>query len=431
MLSTIDNVTVSSVNETNATFLNNTTTGGHRALYNTPVLAIVLLMIAILLVGVIGNSIVVLIVVKKKRMQTVTNWLILNLAVADLSSTLICIPLEIPMELKHGSWLYGEHFCTVFYPIQTITIYGSVFTLVALSLTRYWAIIHPFRSQPTLKMAKILIGVIWVCSGLVVLPYFLVLKYNNDTGSCEEVWTFNQRRTYTIAIFVFQYVLPLSVISLAYIYIVYDLCYPKNNTALPKDASKENDTKKVVKLLLIITVTFAVCILPYHLVALFSEFGDAQNFVYYEDVSISSYMLLYLNSAMNPIMYNVFNAKFRESYFDLYKTIIAYICNKGEDLHGQGFFSSRRPSVLDNVRKWSKGSNGRSFMSGSTCSSSTVVCSPNHSINLGKRAPQYLTTDYSSNLRSMTFRNENNNRVNGNNGVHLFPPLLENTGNDV
>ena len=336
--------------------LNGSITSSLASHYNIPVSVVVTLLIIILIVSLIGNSVVVLIVIKKRRMQTFTNWLILNLAVADLSVALICIPPEIPMELRQGTWIYGKTFCTVFYPIQTATIYGSVFTLVALSFSRYWAIIHPFRTQPNVFAAKILIAIIWLCSFVLIIPYMLILKHDSKENSCSEDWTDNQRRTYTIAIFILQYIVPLGVITIAYVYIIYDLCYKVTDGKIHnKDKKKRSETKQVIKLLLVITITFGVCVLPYHIVALCREFGNANNFVYIEDVAICAYIVLYINSALNPLIYNFFNAKFREAFRELYKTIAAYICSREQELEGVGFFSSRRPSVfISNSKKWSR-----------------------------------------------------------------------------
>lgn len=64
-----------------------------------------------------GNSLVVAVIVMEKRMKSFTNWMLLNLAIADLAVGLFCIPLEIPLELTH-EWLYGSFFCKIFYPLQ-------------------------------------------------------------------------------------------------------------------------------------------------------------------------------------------------------------------------------------------------------------------------------------------------------------------------
>ena len=103
--------------------------------------------------SVVGNMFVVVVILLERKMKTFTNWMILNLAVADLAVGLFCIPLEIPLELKH-KWLYGKVFCKLFYPLQSSIVYASVLTLAVTSCSRYYAIAFPFRPQPTARHAR-------------------------------------------------------------------------------------------------------------------------------------------------------------------------------------------------------------------------------------------------------------------------------------
>ena len=50
--------------------------------------------VIIFIVGVIGNVLVCLVVCRQRKMKNVTNYFIVNLAVADLSVLLICIPFD-------------------------------------------------------------------------------------------------------------------------------------------------------------------------------------------------------------------------------------------------------------------------------------------------------------------------------------------------
>ena len=334
----------------------------HPFCYIIPVELIIVLLILILLVDLIGNTIVVLVIVYKRKMQTFTNWLILNLAVADLSVALFCIPLEIPLEINH-KWIYGKFFCNIFYPIQSATIYGSVFTLVVLSSSRYWAIIHPFRRQPTTFAAKVLICIIWISSLFLVTPYMMGLKYNDESEECEEVWSKEQRRIYTIATFTMQYVLPLTQIIVAYAFIIYEIALKKSPSApLYEDKQRHKESKRLIKLLLIITTTFALCVLPYHVVALALEFGNGVSFKYIEDVSLGAYLLLYLSSALNPVTYNVFSSSFRDAFTESHKRIWNYLhkrsrrsiryLRQNNDRHRSG---STVTYYQQSIRLWEKG----------------------------------------------------------------------------
>ena len=124
-------------------------------------------------------------------------------------------------------WIYGDLICTLLYPLQTVTVFASVFTLVVLSCSRYYAIVHPFSAQPRKVHAKVLIVTIWVVSFLLGTPYMTTLQVSHDknTGSneCKATWSSSAERTYTWVNFVLQYALPLTVMSIAYSLIVYDL----------------------------------------------------------------------------------------------------------------------------------------------------------------------------------------------------------------
>ena len=62
--------------------------------------------------------------------------------------------------------------------------------------------------------------------------------------------------------------IPLCIISTTYGYIVYDVTCRKNNIGTPKDVSVRRENRKVTSLLLVVTVTFAVCSLPFQIISL-------------------------------------------------------------------------------------------------------------------------------------------------------------------
>ena len=295
--------------------------------YSIPVYVVIVSLILILLVDAIGNTIVVTIIIVRRKMQTFTNWLILNMAFADIFVALTCITLEVPLEIRN-KWIYGKFFCSIFYPIQSATVYGSVFTLVVLSCSRYWAIIHPFRRQPNRFEAKLSICVIWVMSFLLVTPYMITLEYDEKREVCIETWSETQGHIFTIATFALQYILPLTIIIVAYVFIVYDIALKKTSiTSCYEDKGKYRENQKIIKLLLIITINFALSVLPYHVVQLSVEFGNGGYFKYIADVSIASYLLLYLHSAVNPLIYITFSSSFREGFAESYTKGRIYLCS--------------------------------------------------------------------------------------------------------
>ena len=76
------------------------------------------------MVSVTGNALVRIIIVRHRRMRTVTNYFILNLSVADLAVTCICIPFDIPVQENDYRWPYGGFLCRTLYPLQTMVMLG-------------------------------------------------------------------------------------------------------------------------------------------------------------------------------------------------------------------------------------------------------------------------------------------------------------------
>ena len=277
----------------------------------------------IFLVSAIGNLLVCVVVIKRKRMKTVTNYFILNLAFADLTLTLICIPFDIPVQEMGYRWPYGSFMCSILYPLQTMSLFASVFTLTAVSLTRFWAILYPLRPQLSTRSAKCVILIIWLSSLVPVSPYMSVLHIENTTGSCDEDWSDDRsRRIYTVALFVAEYCVPLSIITAAYISIGRELgkkksCTPDNKFLKEK---QNEEASKVTRMLIAVTVLFAVCVLPTNIMWLWLDFGNAADeFEYFWEVVAFCNILTFANSAANPVCYTITNENYRNEIISLLK----------------------------------------------------------------------------------------------------------------
>lgn len=91
----------------------------------------------IFVASVIGNTLVCLVIVRTPRMRTTRNFLLLNLAVADLTVALLCIPFEVVVKLTFPKWPLGPVMCKILWPTMTSVTTCSSATLVAISYDRY------------------------------------------------------------------------------------------------------------------------------------------------------------------------------------------------------------------------------------------------------------------------------------------------------
>lgn len=96
--------------------------------------------ILVALIAVIGNGMVIHVFCRDRRLRRRTNYYIVSLAVADLLVGLLGIPFAIMAAVGLPHNLHACLF-TVSLLVMLCTI--SIFCLVAVSVDRYWAILHP------------------------------------------------------------------------------------------------------------------------------------------------------------------------------------------------------------------------------------------------------------------------------------------------
>ncbi|XP_031563615.1 QRFP-like peptide receptor [Actinia tenebrosa] len=271
----------------------------------------------IFVISFIGNSCVCVVVWRKAGMKTVMNYFLVNLAVADLAFTVICIPFDLPVQENGYKWPFHESLCKVIFPLQTMCAFASVFTLAAISLSRFRAVVHPMKRQLNLPATRAVICIIWLSSLVFVIPYGLVLRVNRDTNQCEEDWpqpAHLYRTTYTISIFIAQYLIPLALIFWAYVRIYFEMA--ANSARYHQCTRNEHaiETRKVLRTAIAVTVLFAICMLPNHIVWVMMDFIEDNSFIGCSSWLVVANICVFANSAADPIVYTVFHEKYRKEF---------------------------------------------------------------------------------------------------------------------
>lgn len=106
-----------------------------------------MLYITIFVIALFGNVVVCYIVLSTPRMKTVTNYFIVNLAVGDTLMTLFCVPFSFFSILLLQYWPFGSVLCHLVNYSQAVSVLVSAYTLVAISIDRYIAILWPLRPR--------------------------------------------------------------------------------------------------------------------------------------------------------------------------------------------------------------------------------------------------------------------------------------------
>ncbi|KAL2084638.1 hypothetical protein ACEWY4_020156 [Coilia grayii] len=272
--------------------------------------------------GVMGNSMVITVLARSKpgKPRSTTNIFILNLSVADLSYLLFCIPFQSTIYMM-PTWVLGAFICKFIHYFFTVSMLVSIFTLSAMSVDRYIAIVHS-RKSSSIRVAKhALVGVviIWILSLAMAAPvahHQILFETSGNNTFCWEVWQ-NQthKKIYVVCTFVFGYVLPLLLISFCYAKVLNHLHKKLRNMSKKSEASK----KKTAQTVLVVVVVFCLSWLPHHIVHLWVEFGqfplNQASFWF----RVTAHCLAYSNSSVNPIIYAFLSENFRKAYKQVFK----------------------------------------------------------------------------------------------------------------
>ncbi|EGT43124.1 CBN-DOP-3 protein [Caenorhabditis brenneri] len=137
--------------------------------------------------AVFGNALVIMSVFRERSLQTVTNMLIVSLAVSDLMVAIGVMSFGVYYEWNSFKWGLGAFFCHVYQALDVACSTASILNLLAISLDRYIAIGHPISyAQYGARggRAMISITIVWGVSIAVALPLLLgVNPMEND--QCE------------------------------------------------------------------------------------------------------------------------------------------------------------------------------------------------------------------------------------------------------
>nr|XP_054500712.1 thyrotropin-releasing hormone receptor-like [Agelaius phoeniceus] len=306
----------------------------------------ILLVLLICGVGIAGNAMVVLVVLRTKHMVTPTNCYLVSLAVADL---IVLLAAGLPnISEVVASWVYGYAGCLCITYLQYLGINISAWSIAAFTVERYIAICHAIKAQLlcTVSRARRIIASLWLFTSLYCLMWFFLVDTTQVTFSdgAQVICGYRVSRSLYMPIYFLDfavfYVIPLGLATVLYGLIARILFVsplpgaPQQQQqprsflgSVPQGSSLRlscrgtrgalSSRRQVTKMLAVVVALFAVLWLPYRTLVVVNSFVDPPY--------LNTWFLLfcrlciYLNSAINPIIYNLMSQKFRAAFRKLYK----------------------------------------------------------------------------------------------------------------
>ncbi|KAI4486491.1 hypothetical protein M0804_005861 [Polistes exclamans] len=179
--------------------VNNTFNTSSNTNYNQLNLPYTVCEILVAICAVFGNGLVIIVFGKEKKLRRRTNYYIISLATADLLVGLFAIPFAILASIGLPTNL---HACLFTVSVLVVLCTISIFCLVAVSVDRYWAILHPMGYSRTVR-TKTAIGIICVCWITGTLVGFLPLLGWNAGKKSDEKCIFTQVMDYDYLVFLY------------------------------------------------------------------------------------------------------------------------------------------------------------------------------------------------------------------------------------
>ncbi|XP_022784260.1 orexin receptor type 2-like [Stylophora pistillata] len=269
-----------------------------------------------MIVAMQGNILLIYIVWKKRETRTLTSFLFVNMAVADLLVTVFHMPVSMAHFYVTGfTGTFGNIFCRLLFYLEDVCTAASIFSLIVMAFDRYFAVVYPLKRMIWFRRAKHILPVIWIASWtfMAVTPFSYMA--NDSNGKCSYTNEHIPRVAFWTYLLVINYILPLTIICFLYITIARKIWFheiPGQVETSRVQPDGQIPTKKVLRTLIIVVVVFAVCWLP---LQVFRMDFAATGKVSWQPVAI--YFISWLgqaNSAINPWLYISLNGKMNSAF---------------------------------------------------------------------------------------------------------------------
>ncbi|XP_042296270.1 C5a anaphylatoxin chemotactic receptor 1-like [Sceloporus undulatus] len=265
------------------------------------------------LVGTVGNGAVIWVMGFQMKRTVNTVWF-LNLSVADLLCCLSLPFLAVPL-VSNYHWHLGDFACKLLPSLTILNMFASVLLLMLISIDRCALIIKPIwcQNHRSGHLAWILCGAAWFLALVLTVPSFFTRQLKHYEGSnmtsCGTNYAVfggdyhSVEISVTVTRFLFGFLIPFVVISVCYGLLISRV-----------HSSRFMRSKKTLKVVLVVIISFFVCWAPYHVVGLILA-HESQHSSLYESVSKVDPLvvaLAYINSCINPVIYVIAGQDFKD-----------------------------------------------------------------------------------------------------------------------
>ncbi|XP_057581630.1 apelin receptor [Hippopotamus amphibius kiboko] len=285
----------------------------------------------VFLLGTTGNGLVLWTVFRSSReKRRSADIFIASLAVADLTFV-VTLPLWATYTYRDYDWPFGAFACKLSSYLIFVNMYASVFCLTGLSFDRYLAIVRPVaNARLRLRVSgAVATAVLWVLAALLAVPVMVfrstgtILHLENSTRvqcymdysmvatpSSEWAWEVGLGVSSTAV----GFVVPFTIMLTCYFFIAQTIAGHFRKERIEGLRKR----RRLLSIIVVLVVTFALCWMPYHLVKTLYMLGSLLHWPCDFDIFLMNVFpyctcISYINSCLNPFLYAFFDPRFRQA----------------------------------------------------------------------------------------------------------------------
>ena len=285
------------------------------------------LVVCIFIACIIGNTMMCVVIFRDRLPRRSPTYTLLgNIAIADLGMGLCCIPFTI-ITMFGGDWILGEAFCNVNGFMNAFWIPVTVFSTTSVSVHKYLTMHDPFNPARTWTRLKCFVLVTWVTSCICAVgPLLGWSNYAYKSGSTQcglAPASSNVDLSYLIFLAVNVYIIPMGLNVFSFIKLF--AAIRRHSGRIGQNAIITQATSSVEKraaiTFLMVFLSYVLSWTPFFAYGVLLLIGVKGNLS--GKYLTASYVLGFSNTVHNPIIFAFRNKSFRNSFKEIFLSILS------------------------------------------------------------------------------------------------------------
>lgn len=311
-------------------------------------------LIIVIAAALFGNGFVCMAVYWVRRLQKISNFFLISLAVSDILVVIFSAPFRVYFAFN-VNWDLGEHTCKFWIFIDLLCNTASIINLSLISADRYLALSRTLRYATIVtfsRCCKAILAVWLYAFTIAVLSFF---TWSSDGNFVSYPQCVKQDKLFYAFSLISGILVPMVILFVLYCLvfkiavkqqrkIIQNHSKPLIATVETKGSRSDAKTRrftirelKATKTLIIVVGAFLICWLPIVVIMVMQQYANSYVRTLPKKTQeilglLFLYTLPYLNSCLNPYIYTFHNAEFRAVFTETFSKLLpAFKCLSRKD----------------------------------------------------------------------------------------------------